>query len=158
VGADLHLRFGLSFTLVGLIVGAFGLGGLTYAATVPLLVARFGQTGLAQLGGLTLGLSFLALALAPVWWIAPVAVTAIGLGFYMLHNTLQTNATQMSPQARGTAVSVFSAALYIGQSLGVAAGSLVIDRAGAAAIFSTAALLLPLLGFWFGWLLRRRRA
>ena len=34
VGADLHLRFGLSFTLVGLIVGTFGIGGLIYAGTV----------------------------------------------------------------------------------------------------------------------------
>jgi hypothetical protein len=28
----------------------------------------------------------------------------------MLHNTLQTNATQMTPQARGTAVGLFSSA------------------------------------------------
>lgn len=156
VGADLHLRFGLSFTLIGLIVGAFGLGGLTYTATVPFLVARFGQIGLARLGGVVIGLCYLALALAPTWWIAPPAVIAIGLGFYMLHNTLQTNATQMSPQARGTAVALFSSALYIGQSLGVLAGSFVVDRAGGAAIFMTAALLLPLLGFWFAATLRQR--
>src|SRR3712207_7161731 len=54
---------------------------------------------------------------------SPAAVLAIGLGFYMLHNTLQTNATQMTPEARGTAVSVFSSALYIGQMAGVALGS-----------------------------------
>ena len=81
---------------------------------------------------------------------------AIGLGFYMLHNTLQTNATQMSPQARGTAVALFSSVLYVGQSLGVAGGSLLIDRTGAPAIFVIAALLLPLLGFWFAARLRRR--
>ena len=38
VGADLHLRFGLSFTAVGLIVGTFGIGGLIYAASVQQLV------------------------------------------------------------------------------------------------------------------------
>jgi predicted MFS family arabinose efflux permease len=53
---------------------------------------------------------------------------------------------------------MFSAALYIGQSIGVAAGSLVIDRTGAGAIFLAAAHLVPLLGFWFAWLLRRRAA
>ena len=52
VGADLHLRFGLSFTLIGLIVAMFGIGGLTYAALVPRLVGRFGQIGLATFGGL----------------------------------------------------------------------------------------------------------
>ena len=93
---------------------------------------------------------------APVWWIAPWTVIAIGLGFYMLHNTLQVNATQMTPQARGTAVSIFSSALYLGQSLGIAAGALLIDRAGGPAIFMIAALLLPMLGFWFAAMLRRR--
>ena len=32
IGADLRLRFGLSFTLVGLTVACFGIGGLIYAA------------------------------------------------------------------------------------------------------------------------------
>jgi predicted MFS family arabinose efflux permease len=83
-------------------------------------------------------------------------VVGVGLGFYMLHNTLQTNATQMAPQARGTAVALFSSALYVGQSIGVAGGSLLIDRAGGPAIFTIAALLLPVLGFWFAARLRKR--
>jgi MFS transporter, YNFM family, putative membrane transport protein len=157
VGADLYLRFGLSFTLIGLIIGTFGLGGLMYAALVPRLVGRFGQTGLATLGGLLVGFAYLALAFAPAWWIAPLTVIAIGLGFYMLHNTLQTNATQMAPQARGTAVAIFSSALYLGQSLGVAGGSLLIDRAGGPAIFVIAAVCLPLLGLWLAAQLRRRQ-
>src|SRR5262249_8359127 len=37
VGADLHLRFGLNFGAIGLIVGTFGVGGLLYAASVSLL-------------------------------------------------------------------------------------------------------------------------
>jgi len=156
VGADLYLRFGLSFTLIGVIVASFGIGGLIYAALVPRLVGRFGQTGLAAGGGLLVGAAYLLLAVAPAWWIAPAAVVAVGLGFYMLHNTLQTNATQMAPQARGTAVAIFSSALYLGQSLGVAGGSLLIDRAGGPAIFLIAALLLPLLGLWFAAMLRRR--
>jgi MFS transporter, YNFM family, putative membrane transport protein len=158
VGADLYLRFGLSFTLIGLIVGTFGIGGLIYAALVTRLVGRFGQIGLAAFGGLLVGVAYLALALAPAWWIAPCAVIAVGLGFYMLHNTLQTNATQMAPQARGTAVAIFSSALYLGQSLGVAAASLLIDRSGGPAIFLIAAALLPVLGFWFAAMLRRRSA
>ena len=34
VSADLHLRFGLSFTAIGIIIGVFAIGGLIYAATV----------------------------------------------------------------------------------------------------------------------------
>ena len=158
VGADLYLRFSLSFTLIGVIVATFGIGGLLYAALVPRLVGRFGQTGLAAFGGLLVGLAYLVLAFAPAWWIAPATVIAIGLGFYMLHSTLQVNATQMTPQARGTAVAIFSSALYLGQSLGVAGGSLLIDRAGGPAIFIVAALALPMLGLWFAAMLRRKSA
>jgi predicted MFS family arabinose efflux permease len=104
-----------------------------------------------------LGVAFLILAVQPVWWTAPAAVCGIGLGFYMLHNTLQTNATQMTPQARGTAVALFSSALYLGQTAGVAGAAPVIDRWGAAPIFLTAAIALIAMGFWFAHLLRQRR-
>jgi predicted MFS family arabinose efflux permease len=158
VGADLHLRFGVSFTLVGLIVCFFGLGGLIYAATVKQLVRWLGQPRLALLGGIILGLAYLTLALAPAWWLTPLAVTLVGLGFYMLHNTLQTNATQMSPEARGTAVGVFSAALYIGQTAGVATFAFAVDRFGGRSVFAASAILLPLLALWFSARLRRRAA
>src|SRR5262245_55674488 len=156
VGADLHLRFGLSFTVVGLVVGAFAVGGLIYSVSVRQLVARLGQPGLAFAGGTVLAIAYLVLAVQPVWWLAPIAVTAIGLGFYMLHNTLQTVATQMTPEARGTAVALFSSALYVGQAIGVAIGSLIVDRLTAAPLFVAAAAGLFLLGWWFARALRQR--
>ena len=58
VGADLHLRFGLSFTAIGLIVGTFGIGGLIYAGSVQQLVNLFGQPGLAIFGGVLLGIAY----------------------------------------------------------------------------------------------------
>jgi len=156
VGADLHLRFGLSFTAIGLIVGTFGIGGLIYAGSVQQLVNLLGQPGLAIFGGIMLALAYVTLAIGAAWWLAPLAVTAIGLGFYALHNTLQTNATQMTPQARGTAVAVFSSAIYLGQMLGVAAGALVFDRFTAVPLFIGTAAVLPLLAWWFAVKLRKR--
>src|SRR5262249_19139149 len=156
VGADLHLRFGLTFSAVALIVGTFGIGGLLYAASVQQLVNRFGQAGIAIFGGVVLGLAYLTLALGTGWWLMPIAVTAIGLAFYALHNTLQTNATQMTPQARGTAVAIFSSAIYLGQTLGVAAGAVVFDRLGAVPLFIVAAITLPVLGLWFAAELHKR--
>ena len=156
VGADLHQRFGLSFTAVGLIVGTFGIGGLIYAACVQQFVNLLGQPGLAIFGGVLLGLAYLTLALGAVWWLAPLAVTAIGLGFYALHNTMQTNATQMTPEARGTAVAIFSSAIYLGQMIGVAAGAFVFDRFNAPSLFIGTAIVLPLLAWWFAGKLKRK--
>jgi predicted MFS family arabinose efflux permease len=156
VGADLHLRFGLSFTLIGGLVGTFGVGGLIYAVTVNSLVTRFGQRGLARNGGIALGIAFVTLATAQFWWIMPMAITLTGFGFYMLHNTLQTNATQMSPQARGTAVALFAAVFYIGQTVGVALAAPIVDHQGAPLVFFAAAILLPALGLWFSGRVSRR--
>jgi len=157
IGANLRRRFGLSFTLIGLSVGCFGIGGLIYAGSVRLFVSRLGQVRLAIAGGITIAAGYIVLAVAPVWQLAPVGAAAIGLGFYMLHNTLQTNATQMTPQARGTAVAIFSSAIFIGQTSGVFAGSLVIDRLGAVPLFIAAAAALPVLAIWFGRQLRRHQ-
>jgi MFS transporter, YNFM family, putative membrane transport protein len=155
IGANLHSRFGLSFTLVGLSVACFGIGGLIYASLVRHFVYQLGQTGLAVTGGLVIAAAYVVLATESMWWLAPVAVTAIGLGFYMFHNTLQTKATQMTPEARGTAVAFFTSALYFGQTAGVAAGALVIDRTGATPLFLGTALAFPVLAIWFAYELRR---
>jgi predicted MFS family arabinose efflux permease len=157
IGADLHLRFGLSFTLVGVTVACFGIGGLIYAALVKLFVRGLGQIRMAIGGSFVLTAAYVQLALEPVWWLAPIATTAIGLGFYMLHNTLQTNATQMTPEARGTAVALFSSALYVGQTGGVAIGALIIDRFGALPLFLGVAAALPALAIWYAGELKRHR-
>jgi predicted MFS family arabinose efflux permease len=157
IGASLHLRFGLSFALIGVAVGCFGIGGLVYAGLVKLLVRHLGQVGIAISGSLILAAAYVVIAVEPAWWLTPAATTAIGLGFYMLHNTLQTNATLMTPEARGTAVALFSSALYIGQTVGVAAGAPVIDRYGATPLFLVAAAALPVLAVWFARELSRYR-
>jgi YNFM family putative membrane transporter len=157
VGADLHLRFGLRFTLVGLFVGAFAIGGLIYSLSVGMLVNRIGQLGMAIAGGVVLAVMYCALALEPLWWLLPLTTCGIGFGFYMLHNTLQTNATQMMPQARGTAVALFSSSLYLGQTAGVATAALAFDRHGGVPLFIAAGLLLLALALWFTWRLSRHQ-
>ena len=148
VAADLHARFGLSFSAVGTVVGAYGLGSVLYASSVHRLVNAFGERGLAIGGGAVVMVGFLMLAISPVWQSAPAAVCLLGFGYYMVHNTLQTNATQMLPQARATAVAGFSAALFLGQSGGVALAAPVVDRAGAVPVFVAAAIMWAALAVW----------
>lgn len=156
VGADLHLRFGISFSLVGLFVSAFAIGGLIYSLSVRGLVNRLGQIGLVTGGGALLALAYATIAFAPHAYMAPLAITTIGLGYYMLHNTLQTNATQMTPEARGTAVAIFSSALYLGQTLGVVINGVIFDRFTAVPVFLIAAAGLLAVALRFARALKKR--
>lgn len=156
IGADLHARQGMSFSAVGLVLAVFGVGGMTYVLSVQTLVNRLGQSGLVIWGSAMLCISYLALAFIPVWWAAVAAIIVIGLGFHMVHNTLQVNATQMAPDSRATALALFSSALYLGQSIGVAAAAPTVDRFGSVPVFAITALLWPVLAIWFVRQLRQR--
>jgi predicted MFS family arabinose efflux permease len=81
-------------------------------------------------------------------------MVALGVGVYMLHNTLQVHATQMAPEARGGALALFACFLFTGQSAGVWLASHVVDAAGARPVFVVAALGLFALALDF----RRRLA
>ena len=41
-----------------------------------------------------------------------------GGSYYMLHNSLQTEATEIAPTARGSAVALFACGFFAGQGLG----------------------------------------
>ena len=155
---DLHHRFGVSLTLAGLAPGAFALGGLCYAVFARRLLARLGEPGLVRLGAACLAAGLLGLAWGGSWLLAIPASALLGIGYYMMHNTLQTNATQMSPAHRGTAVSLFASCFFLGQSAGVSIASALVDPIGTPAVFAGAAALLVVLGAVFGAALRRRPA
>jgi predicted MFS family arabinose efflux permease len=122
------------------------------------LIGVMGERGLVVGGGLVVMAGFLTLAGQPFWQGAPLACCLLGFGYYMVHNTLQTNATQMLPQARGTAVAGFSSALFLGQSAGVTLAAPIVDRAGAAPLFVLAAVLWLMLALWIRYKLNGRQA
>ena len=88
--------------------------------------------------------------------IVSLLVLGVGLGFFMLHNTLQTEATQMSPEARGTSVALFASMYFIGQTVGVALAAPVMDRFGGRPLFVISAAVLPALALWFTRRLKRK--
>ena len=149
VPAYLHQRFDLAMTWAGGVLALYGVGGFAYSRLARSMLHRWGEAGLARRGGALLGVTLAMLALAPHWALALPACLAGGFGFYMLHNTLQTHATQMAPRVRGTAVSLFACALFLGQSCGIVAAAWVVDHASANAVFAGTAAALPLLAVWF---------
>lgn len=148
-GAYLKERFDLSYLIIGALLAGFGLGGVIYSLLVRRLLALLGEKGFVLAGGLILFVCFLALPLLPAWQATIPIFIASGFGFYMFHNTLQTKATEMAPQARGTAIAVFAFSLFMGQASGVAACGVLISAVGYQWSFMLAAAGLLALGRWF---------
>jgi len=117
--SHLHRTHQISLAQAGSVVMLFGFGGLLFAVAASTFVRRLGEAGLAKWGGILIAASFLTIALAPQWWWAIPACFVSGLGFYMFHNTLQINATQMAPERRGASVAAFASCFFLGQSVGV---------------------------------------
>jgi predicted MFS family arabinose efflux permease len=157
VPLHLHRTLGLGVGASGALVVLYACGGLAYALSASRLVPRLGEKGVARLGGSSMALGVAIVALAPN---APVAMGGLflaGVGFYALHNTLQTNATQMAPEARGSGVSLFAFGMFGGSSLGVLAGAQVVDTAGTSPVLLAASGGLVLLTVYFSGRLPGRR-
>ncbi|PJI97866.1 hypothetical protein CLU85_2666 [Acidovorax sp. 69] len=124
----------------------YGVGGLVYSLLARRWLALLGERGLALVGACFIAAGLLLLAWGPAAAWAVLGCFFAGVGFYMLHNTLQVQATQMAPEARGTAVTLFACLLFLGQSLGVLAVAASVDRGWIAPVFSVAALGVVVLG------------
>ncbi|MEH2381326.1 MAG: MFS transporter [Nostoc sp.] len=148
VGAFLRDRYTLSYVAIGFMLSAFGLGGLIYSRSVKWLVRRLGEIGLMGVGGGLMSISFLAIALFQNWILFIPLSILMGLGFYMMHSTLQTQATELSPEARGTAVSLFAFNLFVGQGIGAAVFGRIVDNFGYIYCFILAGVAIALLSVW----------
>ncbi|MCC5640575.1 MFS transporter [Nostoc sp. CHAB 5844] len=148
VGAFLRDRYGLPYVTIGFMLSSFGLGGLIYSRSVKWLVQRLGEIGLMGVGGWLMCVCFLAIALLHNWILFIPFSILMGLAFYMMHSTLQTQATELAPEARGTAVSLFAFSLFIGQGIGAAVFGRIVDNFGYVPCFIIAGIAIALLAIW----------
>jgi DHA1 family inner membrane transport protein len=134
-------------SIAGLVVAGFAIGGLIYALTVGRLVARFGQRRLMMMGGTTAALALLTEAALPPWQLQLAAITAMGLGFFLLHGSIQVQMTELAPTARGTAVAMHSFSYFMGQALGPIAYLVGFAAIGQSRTLVVAAVAMTLVGF-----------
>jgi len=135
----LHQHYGLSVVAAGTVMMLYGVGGLLYSQMARRWLAWLGERGLVRTGAGLIASGFCLLAWGSAVGVGMLACTLTGLGFYMMHNTLQVQATQMAPAARGTAVTLFASALFFGQSTGVLLMAQSVDMGWLAYAFTAAA-------------------
>ncbi|UFN47214.1 MFS transporter [Roseomonas sp. OT10] len=134
----------------GLALGVFGLGGFAYAALAGRLVAGIGQARMLILGGILAGAGLTLLAAAGHVGLVILATFVTGLGYFMMHNSIQVRVTELSPTARGSAVALHAFSFFLGQSLGPILFGMAQQAIGAAPSLLASAGGMVVLGFWLG--------
>lgn len=157
IPTHLHYARGFAISNAGLAMFTFAAGGVGFALFAGPVLRRLGEVGLAATGTLFLAMGLALAAWTPLPFVAPIGCLLGGLGFYMLHNTLQTNATQMAPERRGAGMALFASMFFLGQSAGVAIAGIIAERAAPMAVIVGAAIAILPIGMTFT-LLRRLRS
>src|SRR4029079_15858946 len=107
-----------SLSIAGIVIAGFAVGGLVYTMTVSRLLPRIGVKGLMLSGATLVALQLVAVAMGPQWKLQALSLLFMGWGFYMIHGCLQVFASELSVEARATALSLHSFFFFMGQTLG----------------------------------------
>ena len=129
----------------GFVLGAFGIGGLAYALSVRRVIDWLGIRRMCIVGAVAAAASYAALVVFELWWLDAPAMMVAGVSYYAVHNSLQTEATEIAPAARGSAVALFACGLFAGQGIGpLVFGAMVQGFGFPAALLGSAAGILLL--------------
>lgn len=130
---ELHL----SYLEIGLLTATYSLGAFVGSRTIAWALDKMGTSRMPVVGAALMTLGF-----AVIWgWASVIALTigfiVMGYGFSYCHSTLQTYATDLLPNGRATAVSVFAFSLFLGSGLGPVVGGKILDDYGVSAMLGS---------------------
>jgi predicted MFS family arabinose efflux permease len=140
----------------GLVLSGFGLGGFIYTALVRVMLGRLGLYKLVMSGGIVSGVGLALLSFGTSWPAEMAIFVIVGVGFYMIHNSLQTQATELAPRHRGSGVAAHSFFVFLGQAVGPIIFGMSLDRAGSLSTLLVAGAAMAALGVATAWGLKSR--
>jgi predicted MFS family arabinose efflux permease len=156
VAALLEERGAGSIREAGFVISGMAIGGVIYSLAVRFLLKLMGgQMNMIRWGGAIAGLGFALAARELSWPLETAAFVVIGLGFYMVHNSIQTQATELAPTARGAAVSLHAFCFFMGQACGPPLFAMGFASLGTAPTLIVAAATMFVLGLWLADLLTK---
>jgi predicted MFS family arabinose efflux permease len=130
----------------GLVLGAFGIGGILYGLAVRRIIQALGVRRMCTVGSIAVAAVYALLLALPLWWLHALAMMVCGLGYYMLHNSLQIEATELAPGARGSAVALFACGFFVGIGIGPVLFGALLHTTGFTGALLGASIGLVLLG------------
>jgi predicted MFS family arabinose efflux permease len=143
--------------VAGVVIAGFAVGGVLYTLTVSRLLPRLGVNALMLVGAVLVAIQMGVIAFGPGWKFQVLSFVAMGWGFYMIHGSLQVFASELSVEARATALALHSFFFFMGQTVGPIAYGLGLEHLGKVPTLLTTATVFVLLGIACTRLLRQTR-
>ncbi|MGC5629507.1 MFS transporter [Georgenia sp. Z1344] len=137
---------GLSTTLSGVVTAAYGVAVVGATRVVKRVADRMSQAGLIAVGGVSGVGAYVALVLDPSTAGVLVGCVLLAGAWAFMHSTLQKWATEVTPDARATSVSLFASSLFLGSAVGTALGAGLADRGSFVTLFSIGLAIMVVLG------------
>ena len=146
-----------SLSIAGIVIAGFAVGGLFYTLSVSRFLPRLGVNGMMIVGASLVGLQLAVIAFGPGWKFQFLSLVFMGWGFYMIHGCMQVFASELSVEARATALSLHSFFFFMGQTVGPIAYGFGIQNLGKMPTLLAGAVVMVALGIACTRLLRPRR-
>jgi len=144
-------------SIAGIVIACFAVGGLFYTMTVSRFLPRLGINRMMIVGAALVGLQLAVVAVGPDWKIQAVSLLLMGWGFYMIHGSLQVFSSELSVEARASALSLHAFFFFMGQSIGPIAYGSGIETLGKVPTLLIFAAVMVALGLACARLLRQTR-
>lgn len=114
------------------VIAGFGCGGLTYTFVIKYILSLVGgMLNTLRLGGVVCAIGLAGIAHGGPWPLQMAELFIAGIGFFMVHGTLQAQATDVPASLRGMSVSLHSSVFVLGNAIGPALYALGINTIGA---------------------------
>ncbi len=145
-------------SIAGIVLAGFGIGAVFYALLVRFLLHLLGERWMMLGGGLMMSAFLLILTLRMPWPLEFANFMLLGFGFYWLHGIIQVYATELAPQARGSAMALHSMSFFLGQAAGPVVYGIGFAMVGKTPLLIAGAVLMALVGYVCSVKLRRAPA
>jgi predicted MFS family arabinose efflux permease len=146
VGELLRSRGAGGLREAGFVIGGLGIGGLLYAFAVPVVLRFVTRPTMMAVGGCIAGVGLGGLGFEVPWGAQMASMVVLGFGFFLLHNSVQIEVTELAPSARASAFSLHAFSFFGGQALGPLVYGVALNTAGAATSLGAGAVILAVAG------------
>jgi predicted MFS family arabinose efflux permease len=146
IGELLRSRGAGGLREAGFVIGGLGIGGLLYAFVAPLILRFAKRPAMMAAGGSIAAVALATIGLDVSWATQVASMVGLGFGFFLLHNSVQTEVTELAPGARASAFSLHAFSFFMGQAIGPIAYGAALPMFGATASCAGGAVILAVTG------------